>query len=103
MHVIARPIIHAFITQHADARGPLEAWYKTASAARWNDLVQIRATYPHADAVGRLMVFNMGGGKFRLVARVIYASAARQGTVFIRHILTHAEYDKEQWKRDPWF
>ncbi|NMF67335.1 type II toxin-antitoxin system HigB family toxin, partial [Brasilonema octagenarum UFV-OR1] len=23
--------------------------------------------------------------------------------VFIRYVLTHAEYDKEDWKNDPWY
>jgi mRNA interferase HigB len=23
--------------------------------------------------------------------------------IFIRHVLTHAEYDREEWKNAPWF
>jgi mRNA-degrading endonuclease HigB of HigAB toxin-antitoxin module len=23
--------------------------------------------------------------------------------VFIRHVLTHTEYDKEEWKNDAWY
>ncbi|MGL5796518.1 MAG: type II toxin-antitoxin system HigB family toxin [Waterburya sp.] len=27
----------------------------------------------------------------------------KQHKVFIRSILTHAEYDKEKWKKDDWY
>jgi HigB_toxin, RelE-like toxic component of a toxin-antitoxin system len=27
----------------------------------------------------------------------------QQSKVFIRFILTHAEYDKEDWKKDQWY
>jgi mRNA-degrading endonuclease HigB of HigAB toxin-antitoxin module len=35
-----------------------------------------------------------GGNKFRLIVKINYT---RQ-TIFIRHVLTHAEYDRERWK-----
>jgi mRNA interferase HigB len=54
----------------------------------------MRQTFPHADAVGRLTVFDIGGGKYRLIARVNY----RTQRVFIRAVLTHAEYDRGGWK-----
>ena len=39
------------------------------------------------------------GNDFRLVARVEY----QRQEVYIRAVLTHAEYSKEDWKRDTWF
>jgi len=36
------------------------------------------------------MVFNIGGTKYRLVADVRYDL----GRVYIRHVLTHAEYTR---------
>ena len=29
--------------------------------------------------------------------------AYKHQKVFIRAVLTHAEYDKQAWKNDPWF
>jgi len=40
-------------------------------------------------------VFNIGGNKYRLVA-VIHFNAQK---LFIRQVLTHAEYDRGDWKK----
>ena len=57
--------------------------------------MDVRKTYPHADAVGEFTVFNIGGNKYRLAASINY----RTGKVYIRRVLTHEEYSKEDWKR----
>jgi len=45
--------------------------------------------------VGRYTVFNIKGNSFRLIAEINYSS----GRVFVRDVLTHAEYDNEKWKK----
>ncbi|MDA8351108.1 MAG: type II toxin-antitoxin system HigB family toxin, partial [Pseudomonadota bacterium] len=40
-------------------------------------------------------VFNIGGNKCRLIA-VIHCNRRK---VYIRQVLTHAEYDRDKWKR----
>jgi len=45
--------------------------------------------------VGNLVVFNIGGNKYRLIAAIHF----NRGKVYIRDVLTHAEYDKERWKK----
>ena len=49
-----------------------------------------------ADFVGDKTVFDIGGNKYRLIAYIHY----RAKIVFIKHILTHAEYDKKTWPDD---
>ncbi len=61
----------------------------------WNDLSR---AFPSADLVGRLVVFNVGGNNYRVIARVEFTLHK----VFIRHVLTHAEYSTDEWKHDPW-
>jgi mRNA-degrading endonuclease HigB of HigAB toxin-antitoxin module len=39
--------------------------------------------------------FNIGGNDFRLITELFY----NDRTVLVRHVLTHAEYDKEDWKK----
>ena len=86
-------------TRHADAEEPLRLWYKTATNAAWASLRDVRRTYPHADGVktadgSTLTVFNIGGNKYRLVARIRYDYEL----INVRAVLTHAEYGEGAWK-----
>lgn len=54
----------------------------------------IRRSVNSADFVGDLVVFDIGGNKYRLIAYVHY----RQQAVNIKHILTHRDYDKGDWR-----
>lgn len=54
----------------------------------------ILTPFPSADRVGKLTVFNIGGNKVRLIAAIHY----NRKKVYIRAVLTHAEYDEERWK-----
>ena len=62
-------------------------------------LIEVQSIYPKAEAVGNFTVFNIKGNKYRLIASINYI---RQ-IIYIKYILTHAEYDKNNWKRDPYF
>jgi mRNA interferase HigB len=55
---------------------------------------ELRRNLPHADQVGGLTVFNIGGNKARLIAAIHY----NRRKVYIRAVLTHAEYDAGRWK-----
>jgi mRNA interferase HigB len=95
MHVIAKPALVAFWTQHPDAAGPLQAWYRTMESEIFTDFNDLKATFASADYVDGLTVFNIGGNKYRLVTAIHY----NRHKVFIRAVLTHAEYDRDQWRR----
>jgi mRNA interferase HigB len=56
--------------------------------------VDLRKSFPSADQVGQFTVFNIGGNKFRLIAAIHY----NRKKLYIRHILTHAEYDRNMWR-----
>jgi mRNA interferase HigB len=92
--VISRRRLREFWERQPQAEGPLRAWFQVASRAEWQHLVVVRRDFPHADAVGRWIGFNIGGNDFRLVAEIIYASYR----VFIRFVGTHQEYDRRRWK-----
>lgn len=93
--MISRKTILEFIKTNQNAESSLQQWYQVLKQARWRSLVEVRQIYPHADLVGRRTVFNISGNRFRLIARINY----RIQVVYILHILTHAEYDREDWKR----
>lgn len=94
MHIISRKRLLEFSEIHADAEASLDTWYRAALQARWENLVQVRTAYPSADGVGKYTVFNIKGNDYRLIAEINYLSK----TIFVRYILTHAEYDKGKWK-----
>lgn len=100
MNVISRPAIREAQRRHPDATDWLENWWQVAKLARWQSLHDVRVTYPATDQVGQCLVFNVRGNKYRFIVRVKYASEGRGGTLFIKHLLTHAEYNKGLWKGD---
>jgi mRNA interferase HigB len=99
MHVITPVRLKEFWEKHPNAETSLRLWYKLTSLAQWQNFVELRQIFPSADQVENLTVFNIGGNNYRLITLVDY----EYKKVFIRHVLTHGEYDKQNWKNDEWF
>ena len=95
MHVISRKKLREAALRHSDVEAALDAWYRIAKRAGWQDIADVRKTFATADAVEKWTVFNIRGNKYRLIAEINY----RFQRVYVRHVLTHAEYDQEKWKR----
>jgi mRNA interferase HigB len=96
MRIISEKMLRDFWQRHSDAETPLCAWARHTKKARWLSFADVRLSFPHADMVGTCVVFNVGGHKYRLIT-VIHFEAARQ-KVYVRHVLTHREYDEGKWK-----
>jgi mRNA interferase HigB len=63
MHVISLKPLRDFWASHPDAEKPLLAWHREAEHALWETFADVREAYPHADKVGRFVIFNIGGNK----------------------------------------
>lgn len=94
MRIIKRGALVAFWEKHPDARASLESWYTVVRRAHWQTPAAMKQVYANADLVGRRTVFNIAGNKYRLIARV----NCRTQRVSVLYILTHAEYDRGDWK-----
>lgn len=94
MHVISRKKLKEAVARRGDLEVPLDAWFRIAKKAEWQNLADVRTTFSTADAVGKWTVFNIKGNRYRLITEINYAF----GRVYIRHVLTHAEYDRGAWK-----
>ncbi len=99
MRIIAKCTLNELVAGNPKAAQPIKHWYRVACQARWNSLNEVRKTFGTADDVqvasGRwMLVFNIGGGNFRLVVGRNY----ELGILSIKRLLTHAEYSKERWK-----
>jgi len=96
MNVISQKKLHEFWEQHPDAEQPLRKWYKTCRKAQWRNLDDVQQIFPNADVCGECTIFNIGGNKYRLIVKINYPGQA----IYVKHVLTHSEYDREKWKND---
>lgn len=90
MHIITRKRIHEFGEKHQQLIEPLDRWYRIVKHSDFDSFADLKDTFPCADQVGRLTVFNIAGNNYRLIAYIVYAKRE----IYIRNILTHNEYDK---------
>jgi mRNA interferase HigB len=79
----------------ADAKSALQVWFDTAVEADWRNLEDVRRSFPATDMIGEAAIFNIRGNKYRLIVRIVF----RYNRIYIKEFLTHAEYDKEGWKK----
>lgn len=94
MHVITRKRLIEFSKRHPGAESALGYWYRVMKHTHFDSFLSLRKVFPSADQVGSLTVFNIGGNKARLIAAMHY----NRRRVYIRHVLTHSEYDKGKWR-----
>jgi mRNA interferase HigB len=99
MHLIAISKLRQAAARFPDVAVQIEDWYRIVTSARWQNLEEVRQTYTSAEAVGNFTVFNIRGNNYRLIVAINY----RKQTILFKYFLTHAEYDKDAWKNDPYF
>src|SRR4051812_47788612 len=95
--IISWRAIREFVEAHPEDESAPDAFarrYDLVRNNRFANFNEVRRTFPSADLVGDLIVFNIRGNRYRLVARFVY----EKGRVYIRRVLTHAEYDRGDWK-----
>ncbi len=91
MKILFPERIEEFSRKHTDAKEALERWSGKLADAEWKSHADLKADFPSADFVGNnRYVFNIKGNNYRTVVLVVFFA----GTVAIRFIGTHSEYDK---------
>ena len=98
MRIISRARLNEACTNQPTINASLTHWYNIAKRACWKNLAQTRSCFPHADQVRAdrnkvATVFNLSNG-FRLITAIHYDKQR----IYIRHILSHTEYDRGKWK-----
>jgi len=94
MHVITRARLIEFAKKYPDTKTALDTWYRKIKRTNYDSFNELRLMFPSADQVGKCTVFNIGGNKVRLIAVIHY----NRHKIYIRHVLTHTEYDLDKWK-----
>ena len=98
MRIITARRLKEFYGKYPNAKTSLTGWNKAAKSAKWQSFADVRSSFSSASQVDNFIVFNISGNKYRLITYINYKTQK----VFVRHILTHAEYDKNKWKNDDW-
>jgi mRNA interferase HigB len=98
MRIITRKFLEASKVTYPKARAPLDHWHRFTCAAKWQNLVQTRQSFP-MPTKSRLKA--AGPSRF-LTSPTIFVSSPPFTTiarrVFTLRFLTHADYDKDTWK-----
>ena len=92
MELIGKYQLQKDSAKHSDSRGAVQAWIKIVEQAQWNNITEVRQTYPSADytsLTGRT-IFNIKGNSYRLITVIDYSLKL----IAYERFLTHAEYDK---------
>jgi mRNA interferase HigB len=91
VRIITESRLTAFWKDHPPAEAALRSWRGIMRRAEFESPHQVKAQFPSVDFLGDgVTVFNIGGNRYRLVVVMRYDHQV----VYIRHVLTHAEYDR---------
>ena len=94
MHIISKKALREFWERYADSQTSLRRWFKLVTRNSFRNFNELRAVFPSVDLVDDLAVFNIGSNKYRLIASIHF----NRGKIYVRHVLTHEEYDRGGWK-----
>ncbi len=96
MHVITERRLRDFWKEHPGAKETLKVWFRLMKTSRLSSPHDVRKVFGQTDFLGDgLAVFNLGGKKYRIVARILYSV----GRVLILGVFDHKGYDAWTVKR----
>ncbi len=96
MRVISKRALREFWKNEPIAKKPLEDWYRSVVKTDWETFADVRKTFRRADVFRDCVIFDIGGNKYRLIAKIRY----QRKKVFVRFVMSHFDYDKDNWKSD---
>ena len=90
MRVISNRRLVDFAALDPEATAALKVWRKCVESNPIAHVANLKAPFRSVDRVGKFRVFDIFGNRYRLIAAVDFD---RQ-MLFVRHLFTHAEYDR---------
>jgi mRNA interferase HigB len=101
VQIITRTFLKAVTARHPRAAEALDSWVDIVRHAQWKNPIEMKRSFPNIDPVkvksGKTVyVCNIRRDEFRLVVAVHFDRAR----VYTLRFLTHAEYDRNQWKQE---
>ncbi len=93
MHVISRKPFNDAAKLYPNQAVAIESVYKVLRNGQFNDPLALKAVFPSLDNFKykkKWWVVDIGGNHLRMIAFIEF----RDNRLFVKHIVTHAEYDK---------
>ncbi len=94
MHIITKKRIIEAKQKYPHCASALDGWFKVAENNTFASFTDLKKTFSSVDKVKSLFVFDVGGNKLRLITSIHF----NRKKIYIRHILTHKEYDEGKWR-----
>lgn len=89
MRVISNKVLKVFSQRHEQAEKPLQEWQRIVEKNQFRSFADLKRMFGSVDKVGEYYVFDIAGNHYRLIAAIHFNTQ----TLYIRVILTHAQYD----------
>ena len=93
MHVISRKPFNDAALKYPNDATAIEALYKTLRNGQFSTPLEMKDLYPSLDNFkykDKWYVIDIGGNNLRLIAFIEF----RDNRMFVKHIVSHSEYDK---------
>jgi len=94
VRVISNKRLVEFGTLHPDAAEPLQVWRKLIELGEFRHFQDLRNTFNSVDIYEDKYIFDIRGNHYRIIAGISFQTQI----CFIKHVLTHDEYQQGKWK-----
>ena len=89
MHIISIKALRNFWLKHSASEKPLKNWHTVIEHVKSGDFNHLKQIYNSVDYVRPYTIFDVAGNNLRIIAVIHYNTEK----IYIRHVLTHREYD----------
>ena len=89
MRLISNKALREFALRYSAAGGPLQAWRKLIERSAFGGYADLKRVFNSVDKAGNYYVFDIAGNHYRVIAAIHFNTQ----TLYVRAVLTHAEYD----------
>ncbi|WP_263081977.1 type II toxin-antitoxin system HigB family toxin [Endozoicomonas sp. Mp262] len=93
MHVISRKPFNEAAKKYPNDAAAIDAAYKSLRNGGFHSPDELKSLFPSLDNFkyrDKWWIIDMGGNNLRLIAFIEF----RDSRMYVKHIVTHAEYDK---------
>jgi mRNA interferase HigB len=99
VRIIKESFLKEAAALHPRAAEGLQEWVAKIKAGTWQNPVELAQSFPSVDPAtvesgNTVYIFNIRRNEFRLIAAIHF----NRQRVFTLRFMTHAEYDRTNWK-----